>query len=346
MRSFASLLTALLCLLFHVGCCPSAWAAEKSDLVFTPGELWNDADGVPINAHGGGFLYDHGTYYWFGEFKVAGTAGNKAHVGISCYSSKDLYRWKNRGIVMPVSTDSSSDIADGSIIERPKVLYNRKTHAYVMWFHLELKGQGYRAARAGVAISKKPTGPYRYLRSFRPDGEMSRDMTLFEDDDGSAYLVTASEDNKTMHVSQLDETYLNTTGKFQQIFIGQTLEAPAIFKRNGKYYFVGSHCTGWAPNPAVSAVADSILGPWTMLGNPARGPDADLTFHGQSTYVLKVMGLPDAFIFIADRWNPQNAIDGRYIWLPVQFQNSGFFIPWMPSWDLSIFAKSTPMNLR
>jgi hypothetical protein len=337
MKKLLSLLVSLSCA-FYI--CSFALATDKPDYAFTPGALWNDTDGIPINAHGGGFLYDHGTYYWFGEFKTAGVAGNKAHVGISCYSSKDLYRWKNNGIVLHVSTDPASDIADGSIIERPKVIYNKKTRTYVMWFHLELKGQGYKAARVGVAVSKKPTGPYRFLRSFRPDEEMSRDMTLFQDDDGDAYLITSSEDNKTMHVSQLDETYLNTTGKFRRIFVGQTLEAPAVFKRKGKYYFVGSHCTGWAPNPAVSAIADTIFGPWTILGNPSRGADADLTFHSQSTYVLKVMGLPDAYIFIADRWNPQNAIDGRYLWLPIQFQENGFTVSWMDSWGLNIFAET------
>ena len=43
-----------------------------------------------INAHGGGILYDKGTYYWYGEHKVEGDAGNYAQVGVHCYSSKDL----------------------------------------------------------------------------------------------------------------------------------------------------------------------------------------------------------------------------------------------------------------
>lgn len=301
---------------------------------FHPGAVWEDSKGDAINAHGGGFLFDQGTYYWFGEFKVAGKAGNVAHVGISCYSSSDLYHWTNRGIALPISSDPSSDIAEGSIMERPKVLYNANTKKYVLWFHLELNGQGYSAARVGVAVSDSPVGPYKYLRSFRPDGAMSRDMMLFQDDDGKGYLITSSEENNTMHVSELSEDYLGTTGKPTRIFINQTLEAPAIFKYEGHYYFVGSHCTGWAPNPAVSAVADAIRGPWKVLGNPARGPGAEITFGSQSTYVLPVAGMRDAFIFMADRWNPDNAIDGRYVWLPIRFEREGFVIPWMPSWNL------------
>ena len=36
-----------------------------------------------------------------------------------------------------------------------------------MWFHLELKGRGYEAARAAVAVSDGPLGPFRFVRSGR-----------------------------------------------------------------------------------------------------------------------------------------------------------------------------------
>lgn len=47
---------------------------------FRPGELWPDHLGVPINAHGGGVLFHQGIYYWFGEHKIEGKAGNNAEV--------------------------------------------------------------------------------------------------------------------------------------------------------------------------------------------------------------------------------------------------------------------------
>ena len=40
---------------------------------FRPGQVWNDTDGNPINAHGGGMLYHEGTYYWYGEYKKGKT---------------------------------------------------------------------------------------------------------------------------------------------------------------------------------------------------------------------------------------------------------------------------------
>jgi hypothetical protein len=311
---------------------------------FRPGELWPDTSGVPINAHGAGFLYRNGTYYWYGEFKTAGEGGNRANVGISVYSSRDLYHWKNEGIALRVSDDPRSDIVKGCIMERPKVLYNEKTRLYVMWFHVELKGQGYRAARAGVATSRAPTGPFTFIRDFRPDGEMSRDMTLYKDDDGKAYLITTSENNQTQHVSQLTDDYLDTTGHFTRILAHKALEGEAIFKVNGHYFYIGSHTTGWAPNPAFAAAADRLTGPWRELGNPCRGRGAELTFGAQSTFVLPVHGKPGAFILISDQWRPKNAIDGRYVWLPIDISGDTFTVTWRDSWDLSVFKDRSKVH--
>lgn len=139
------------------------------------GELWPDNNGEHINAHGGGVMYHDGTYYWFGENKCDTTSS--AMVGVMCYSSQNLTDWKNEGVALAVEDNDSSDITRGCILERPKVVYNAKTGKFVMWFHLELKGKGYEAARSGVAVSDTPTGPYRFIRSGRVNaGKLPFDM--------------------------------------------------------------------------------------------------------------------------------------------------------------------------
>lgn len=358
-------------------------AQQKS---FTPGAIWKDNNGVPINAHGGGILYDDGTYYWFGEHKTEGRAGNVAQVGVHCYSSTDLYNWTDRGIALSVSDDPASDIVKGCILERPKVIYNQKTGKYVMYFHLELKGMGYAAARTGVAVSDKVTGPYKFLKSLRPNagifpvnmteaqrtatitpedikgfspsekdsviadglyvrrdlktGQMSRDMTLYVDDDQKAYHIYSSEENKTLHIAELTDDYLDYTGKYYRIDPAGWNEAPSLFKKDGRYYMITSGCTGWNPNPARLLVADHICGPWKRLpDNPAIGADAETTFHSQSTFILPAPGRKEAFIFMADRWKPANAIDGRYVWLPIVFENGLPVLKWLDEWDLSVFDK-------
>lgn len=353
---------------------------------FTPSQEWYDDNGVHINAHGGGILFSNNTYYWYGEHKIEGGKGNQAQVGVHVYSSKDLYNWKDEGIALSVDTiDVKSEIAKGCIIERPKVIFNEKTNKFVMWFHLELKNQGYDAARSGVAIADNATGPFTYLKSVRPNqntwpinvqdfhklaiadsvkekycggkeclpnhvdslnllgrdfktGQMARDMNLFVDDNGKAYHLYSSEENSTLHIAELSDDYLSHSGQYARVFPNRYMEAPTIFKTsNGKYYFIGSDCTGWAPNAARSATANNIFGPWTELGNPCIGEDAETTFQSQSNYILPVQGKKDAFIFMADRWTPQNPIDGKYIWLPIKLSDNKLTLEWQEKWDLAVF---------
>jgi beta-xylosidase len=115
----------------------------------------------------------------------------------------------------------------------------------------------------------------------------------------------------------------------------RSMEAPAVFKRGGKYYLIASGCTGWKPNAARSAVADHIFGPWTELGNPCRGEEADTTFGGQGTFVLPVQGRNDTFIFMADRWEQWDLENSRYLWLPLTFDAAAKpHIHWRARWSL------------
>jgi hypothetical protein len=262
-----------------------------------------------------------------------------------------------------------------------------------MWFHLEPPGQEYAGALSGIAVADKITGPFRFLRAFRPNaghwpenapessrspltdaelahirslnlqggpvpgypedliyrrdyqgGQMARDQTLFVDPvTGASYHFYASEDNGTLHISRLrDRDWLETSGQYVREQPGRFHEAPAPFYGNGKYWMFSSDCTAWEPNAARLSVADAPLGPWRDLGNPCRGTalQIETTFESQSTFVLPVVGKPNAFIFMADRWRPENAIDGRYVWLPVQFDPDGTpFIEWLDEWDLDFFSK-------
>jgi hypothetical protein len=200
---------------------------------------------------------------------------------------------------------------------------------------MHVDSQDYALSHAGVATSDSPTGPFKYISSFRPNGSMSRDMTLFMDEDGKAYHFYASENNATMHISLLTDDYLKPSGRFVRVFENRSMEAPAVFKHNGRYYFMASGCTGWAPNAARSAVAESIWGPWKELGNPCRGPESEVTFRSQSTYFLPVADKPGKFILMADRWNQNELPDSRYLWLPVNLTDEGFEVHWKTAWSLN-----------
>lgn len=309
-------------------------------------DIWKDTDGNPINAHGGGILFHDNVYYWYGEYKTGETVlpdwatwecYRTDITGISCYSSIDLKNWKFEGIVLPAEkNDSTHDLHPSQVLERPKVIYNSHTKKFVMWMHVD--SPDYSKATAGVAISDSPTGLFTYLGSMRPNNAMSRDQTLFVDEDGKAYQFYSSEDNTTLYVSELTPDYLGHSGKFTRNFIGESREAPAVFKNNGKYYILTSGCTGWSPNSAQIAVADNPFGPWKSLGNPCAGNNAEITFNSQPTYVLRIGNEGNQFIAMFDRWNKTDLKDSRYVWLPIVFNNNGSVeVTWRSKWKLSDF---------
>jgi len=342
------------------------------------GAIWSDNHGVHINAHGGGVLFHEGLYHWFGEHKTEGWEGRLAYHGVHRYSSADLRRWEDGGIVLAVSDDPVSPIHKGCRIERPKVIFNNATGKFVMWFHST--NADHTLARSGVAIADTPAGPYRFLRAWRPDagrwpvnataadrdpvtaavaaalgeaafgngetelntrhnilgrdftgGQMARDMNLFVDDDGQAYHLHASEHNGTLHIARLTADYLDHA-EYVRAFVNRWMEAPAMFKHEGRYYLLLSGCSGWAPNAARAAVADHPFGPWRELGNPCRGVNPEnglgpeLTFGAQSTYVLRTHGGGHVAMF--DLWQTKSFIDSRYLWLPVSFTPEGYEIHW------------------
>lgn len=173
------------------------------------------------------------------------------------------------------------------------------------------------------------------------EGQMSRDMTLFVDDNGTAYHIYSSEDNLTLHIAELSDDYQTHTGKYMRIFPGGNNEAPAIFKKENTYWMITSGCTGWAPNEARMFFAPTIWGPWTQCNTPFTGENAHITFGGQSTYVLPIEGYKDKYIFMADIWSPEHPIDARYIWLPIYFDEVGMpVIEWADEWDIDNYLNN------
>lgn len=340
-----------------------AMLAAPAMFALVNGERWYDTDGAQINAHGGGVIFLDGRYWWYGEHRP-GKKG-ETQLGVTCYSSPDLQNWTFEGVVLPLVEHDPMGVEPGCIIERPKVVYNPNTKQFVMWFHHELKGKGYAAAHAGVAVADNPKGPFKMVRSARvnpdvlpanleeptvipqvtegmewwtpkwyedvnnglfvyrdlPGGQMSRDMTVFVDDDGKAYHIYSSEENLTLQIAELNEDYTDHTGKYIRIFPGGHNEAPAIFKKDGEYWMIASGCTGWDPNEARLMHAKDIMGEWTRLPNPCKGENADKTFLGQSTYILPVEG--KGYVAIFDRWKPESLADSRYLWIPITFSEDG-----------------------
>ena len=176
-----------------------------------------------------------------------------------------------------------------------------------------------------------------YLWKDFQGGQMSRDMTVYIDDDGKAYHITSSQENLTLLVSELTDDYLDFTGKYNMVAPGGQNEAPCIVKHDGTYWLICSGCTGWAPNEARMFRSESIWGPWTQLPSPFVGEatgyhkmPAEKTFGAQGTYIYNIDGKP---IFMADIWNPRHLSQSLHLWLPIEFSSEGVpVIRWVDKW--------------
>ena len=288
----------------------------------TNGTIWKDTDGNVLHAHGGHILLHEGVYYWYGENRL-----NDLYV--SCYSSTDLVNWKFENHVLTknsptkatrVRADLSLQSATGGKvnIERPKVVYDEKNKRFVMWMHYE-NGSDYLCAAAAVATCDTPTGDFVYHGSFRPYGEMSRDCTLFRDED-KVYFLSASRDNADMHMYLLQEDYLNVEKFSGNFWSGEYREAPALVKKDGLYYCFSSFCTGWAPNQGKYAKTKSLedgFGMLTEIGD-------ETTYYSQPTFILTIEGSETtSYIYVGDRWDGKNYHNSRYVWYPLEFKEDG-----------------------
>lgn len=264
--------------------------------------------------------------------------------------------------------------------ERPKLLYNEKTKKYVLWGHWETAGS-YASSQIAVATADHVAGPYTFLGHWRPGGTLrnwrsdngvytdseyyklsgtrttvpasvqsdvnqtgyiSRDFTVFADDDGTAYLV--SSEGHSMRIHRLNDEYTDvdfTTYTFSDpaekaadfesynFYEDVGREAPAVVSTGEGYYLITSGQSGWLPNQsAISYNADiTDAHGWTpikdengkILPNFTFGNNS--TYYSQSTNIMKLTK-PDgsnSYVYMGDRWRPSQLSDSRYVWLPIAF---------------------------
>ncbi|MFC8125711.1 RICIN domain-containing protein [Streptomyces sp. NPDC057302] len=288
----------------------SAQAAPAAVTVAN-GTQFTDPNGDVVHAHGGGVIKVDGYYYWFGENRNE----DNTFRYVSAYRSTDLKTWEFRKHVLTQKSDPELESAN---IERPKVIYNEATDTFVMWMHKE-NASDYGEARAAVAVSSTVDGDYAWRGSLRPLDHMSRDITTFVDDDGTGYMISAANENADLHVYRLTKDYTQVDSLVRKLWEGRSREAPAMFKRDGRYFLLTSGATGWSPNQQKYSSAESITGDWTELKDIGNGK----AYGSQTAYVLPVQGTSGtSYLYMGDRWGNSmggNVNDSQYVWLPLDF---------------------------
>jgi hypothetical protein len=305
----------------------SRGGAGANDVIVTikNGDFWLDTGGKRIEAHGAGLIHTTDAWYWIGEDK-SGTSTSF----VNCYRSTDLSHWEFRRAIVTRQTSSELAAAD-RIIERPKVVYNDTTKKYVMWLHWE--GQNYATAEGGVFTSDTVDGDYTLVRHFQPNANMSRDDTLFKDDDGKAYFLSASNNNADLSLYALTDDYTNVKSQIATLWTGSYREAPAIMKADGHYFIVNSAATNWDPNQQKYATATSMTGAFGSLGNVGNATGYDT----QTAFVIPFVGSKTTtYIYAGDRWQDPDLKSSKYIWLPIKVSGTKLAMDYYDSWQLDV----------
>jgi hypothetical protein len=338
-----------------------------------PGKPWYDTQGKRIQAHGGSMLFWEGTFYWYGENKE-GVTDEKVlwHNGVRMYSSKDLYNWKDEGVICATHPeDPESPLHPYSKMDRPHILYNDKTKKFVLW--MKIMGDGGREQYMVTATSDKITGPFRIVNEkLHPGGMNSGDFDLVKREDGSACIVFERV-HSDMIVIDLTDDYLDTTLTYSVHLPRKcppyVREAPAVFHRQGKHYIITSGTTAKFPNASETVRYDDIHGEWEELGDPFVGDIKRTSFDSQVSCVFKYPYADDLYIAMADRWltdlsddrpdiaaifaaifdpdiksdladfplhtlTAKNTSLADYVWLPVKFVDGVPKIEWRDEWTI------------
>ena len=309
--------------------------ARKTEKVVNNGIPWFDDRGEIVNAHGACIVEENGRYYLFGEYK---SDKSNAFPGFSCYSSDDLVNWKFERVVLPMQ--SSGILGPDRVGERVKVMKCPSTGEYVMYMHAD--DMNYKDPHIGYATCSTIAGEYKLHGPLLYEGKPSRrwDMGTYQDTDGTGYLL--------LHggiVYRLSKDYRTAEEKVVSGVGGSHGESPAMFKKDGTYFFLFSNLTSWEKNDNFYFTAPSVKGPWTRQGLFA--PEGSLTYNSQTTFVFPLKCGEDTIpMFMGDRWSyPHQASAATYVWMPMQVDGTKLSIPeYWPSWDVDKLKPVNPLR--
>ena len=309
--------------------------ARKTEKVVNNGIPWFDDRGEIVNAHGACIVEENGRYYLFGEYK---SDKSNAFPGFSCYSSDDLVNWKFERVVLPMQ--SSGILGPNRVGERVKVMKCPSTGEYVMYMHAD--DMNYKDPHIGYATCSTIAGEYKLHGPLLYEGKPIRrwDMGTYQDADGTGYLL--------LHggiVYRLSKDYRTAEEKVVSGVGGSHGESPAMFKKDGTYFFLFSNLTSWEKNDNFYFTAPSVKGPWTRQGLFA--PEGSLTYNSQTTFVFPLKCGEDTIpMFMGDRWSyPHQASAATYVWMPMQVDGTKLSIPeYWPSWDIDKLKPVNPLR--
>ena len=196
----------------------------------------------------------------------------------TCYSSDNLRDWNYEGVTLDASTESIP-WAEGNLWA-PAIEEKKIDGAYKYFLYFSAKPKEDKAKRIGVAVADSPTGPFKALPepmiTKSPVGKGQQiDVDVFTDPvSGKPYLywgngyMAGAELNPDM-TSIKEETITVMTPEGGTLQDYRYREAPYVFYRDGRYYFMWSvDDTGAANYHVAYGTSDSPLGPIRVAERP------------------------------------------------------------------------------
>lgn len=197
-----------------------------------------------------------------------------------CYSSKNLKKWKNEGVVLDAKSDQIS-WANGNLWAPAAVEVKQKDGSYKYYLYFSARPNDNGRKQMGVAVADSPTGPFvdlghPLLAKNHPgcNGQLI-DVDVFIDPVskkpylywGNSFMAGAELEPSMTQVK--DETVTVMTPKGGSLKDYAYREAPYVFYCNGLYYFMWSvDDTGAANYHVAYGTSKSPLGPIEVAKDP------------------------------------------------------------------------------
>ena len=196
--------------------------------------------------HGKDFISgDPFVYRFNGRYYLYPTA---SPAGIVAWESEDLVEWKSLGIVLddPVMANSYA----------PEIFYFNGS----FYLFASPMGDGHY-----IYTSKSPTGPFERLTDHVI---ASIDGSMFADDDGTLYFLTAAGAGIWAHKIHPDGTVYETV-KLEDASMECWTEGPGIIKRKNRYYLTisGNHLRSRGYRIDYVTSDCGPFGPWQTPSN-------------------------------------------------------------------------------
>lgn len=264
----------------------------------------------------------------------------------TCYSSPNLRDWTYRGVNLDVSTNQVP-WADGNAWA-PAIIEKKEADGkYKYYFYFSANPVAGGGKKIGVAVADSPTGPFKALDqpiiAESPVGSGQQiDVDVFRDPVsgkyylywGNGYMAGAELNDDMVSIKPQTVTVMTPEGGTLQDY--QYREAPYVFYRNGKYYFMWSvDDTGSANYHLAYGTAASPLGPFEVAASPVVLSQKDDKIGTAHNSVLQIPGT-DSWIVVYHRINPAYRDDRPGIHREVcidrmQFNHDGTIITVTPN---------------